>query len=311
MADDKLVVNEETNLPDVPDPTNLPDLPLANKIPEIFSRIKQVQTKPFKVIDNDKLEKISEMLEPVNEKIHFLANRDTQTTRKLMTLQMLQPAGSTYRVLRQVLAQIEDRQGAISENYGRMKQTYAEILKLQKQLENEDDPLERMLLEGMIEEKKAGLANSIAYLENAIKEVGYLLDAYEQIKESKNIPDEWDEEDVEREEIKAHIRSAFRNAVRDILVHGRIGMGTVEYMEQFGISPLEAFHHASKYIDECNHILASGSLPDYDHFMNFLDEMAETYKDSYKKACKRLGISELYTREFLYMAENKFSEKSP
>lgn len=297
---------------------DLKDLEKVKDIPTIFSREEIIKDNPFPVIDSQKLEKIAVELKEANRKIQFLSHQDTQTTRKLMTLQMLQTADSTYRVLRQILATVERRQQAIAEAYANLKVQYAKILKYKRQYEQTDDEIERLRLEGLIEKTKAGMSNSISYLENAIKEVGYLLDTYNDIKKNKNIPDDWDEYDVEMDEIKSHIRSAFRNAIRDHLVHGAIGMGTCEYFEQFGISPIEASFHVKEYLMRCNEKLQKAhgklpeqivnELPDYDDFHDFLNRMAEIYKDHYKKACKRLGINELYTLDFLLVAERNIAK---
>jgi len=126
----------------------------------------------------------------------------------------------------------------------------------------------------------------------------------------KNIPDDWDEVDFEEAEIEAHIRNAFRNGIRDFLVHGRLGMGTCEYLEQFGISPIEATFHIRNYIEECNKKLQEvaktgdySKLPDYDNFHDFLDKMAKLYKDAYKKACRRIGLDdEIISRDFILMS---------
>jgi len=277
----------------------LPDITMAKDIPKIFSREDFAKQNPFPVINNEKLRRISQELKAANAKIQFLSSGDTQTTRKLMTLQMLQTADSTYRVLRQILATIERRQQAIAEAYAKLKQQYGKILKLQIAIEETDDDSERLILEGRIEQQRAGLANTISYLENAIKEVGSLTDAYRQILKNKNISEDWDEQDLEQDEIKAHIRSAFRNAIRDFLVHNAIGMGTCEYLEQFGISPVEAIYHVKNYLAKCNQQMQQGELPDYDNFHDFLNEMAEQYKDAYKKAMRRLGLDELLTKDYL------------
>ena len=163
--------------------------------------------------------------------------------------------------------------------------------------------------------KFTSLSNSFVYLEGALKEIGFLQDCYEQIKKNKNIPDDWDEVDFEKAEIKAHIRNAFRNGVRDFLCHGRLGIGTCEYFEHFGISPIEATFHISRYIDDCNHSMSKfevhedySLLPDYNNFHDFLNRMVDLYKNAYKKACKRIGIDDdLISKDFILI--KKFSEK--
>lgn len=269
----------------------------------MFSRMSLMQDNAFQIIDAGKIHTIGSELKAVNEKARFLSSKDTQTTRKLMSLQMLQPADSTYRVLRQIMAQVERKQQAIAENYLKLKKEYLEIDLLKRKAEEEQDEVAKDIILVEIEQKRVGIANSISYLENAIKEVGSLLDTYKQILKNKNIPEDWSEADLEAEEARHHVRNAFRLAVRDFLVHGAIGMGTCEYFEQFGISPIEAIYHVKNFLAKQNEKLNQGILSDYDDFMNFLNTMADLYSESYKKACKRMGIDKLHSVEFLQGAD--------
>jgi len=41
------------------------------------------------------------------------------------------------------------------------------------------------------------------------KEIGMYQDAYDEIKESYNIPDDWDEEDFEKCEVEEHVKTSF------------------------------------------------------------------------------------------------------
>jgi len=296
--------------------TKIENMPLnqmnetLDNIPSIFSRVETVLGKPLKVIDEERLEKIKQRMQEINDKIYNFGRMDSQTTRKLMTLQMLFSADSTYRILAQILAQIEKTQMAISQNYIELKKGYVEVIDLQKKIEQTDDPTEKIKLELDLQEKIVSISNCFAYLEGAIKEVGFLQDAYEQIKRNKNIPDDWDEIDYEKAEIKAHIRNAFRLGIRDFLSNGRLNVATCEYFEQFGISPIEAIFHIQNYIEKCNQKLREASqinnynsLPDYDDFQDFLNTMAEIYKDSYKKACRRMGLDDdIISRDFILMS---------
>lgn len=282
-------------------------------IPKVFSRIEQVMEQPLKVIDDQKMNKIKTRIKELNEKVYNFGRQDSQTTRKLMTLQMMCTADSTYRILRQILAQIENRQTAIADNFAKLKENFAKMHELKQKIEQETDEVKKAKLIAKLQKQQSSFANSFAYLEGALKEVGLLQDAYEQIKKNKNIPDDWDEYDFESEEIKSHIRSAFRNGIRDFLCAGKLNMGTAEYFEQFGISPVEAVFHIRNYLELCELKMSKvrknkdyNELPDYNDFHDFLDDMAEFYKDAYKKACNRIGIDDVLSPEFILMsARNK------
>jgi len=256
---------------------------VINKTP-LLSRVQTVKEKPLKVIDDEKMNYITEKVGELNEKVYNFSKKDSQTTKKLMSLTMLFPADSTYRVLQQITAQIERKQQAITENTIKMKKTQAKISKLKKKLESAETEEDKAILQLDIQQKQIELANSMSYIEAAIKELGALIETYEQIKKNKNIPDDWDEYDFEREEIKTNIKNAFRNGLRDMIVHGRLGMGTCEYFEQFGISPLAAAREISAYIN---------SHPDgdtYKEMYGWLNRMANKYAEAYKDACENIGL---------------------
>lgn len=219
----------------------------------------------------------------IDRGVSAFSKSNTQTTAKLMTLTMLSP-GSPYHTLKQILAQIERKRQALSEAY--FKYQKDEIKLQEKQKEN--TPLAKI----EYAEIQAQRNNSVATVEATIKEIGMYQHVYDEVCKNHNIPDNWDESDVEKAEIKHHISSAFRNAIRDSLAHGRFGMGTLEYIEQFGISPQEA-------IEDINEYLSSGKK-DYDDMMVFLDTMAYKYSENYKKVMARIGIDTLIDNNWLY-----------
>jgi len=286
-------------------------LTFLDKVQTIFSRVETSLNRPFRVIDDNKLAQLETKLKELNEKMYILGRRDTNHTRKLMTLTMLNPADATYRVLAQILTQIEDRQKAIVHNYTKLKEAYVTVLELIEQLRQTTDKLTRAKLEAQIQSHVINISDTFVYLEAALKEVGLLEDAYEQIKRNKQIPDNWDEFDYEQAELEAHIKSAFRLGIRDFLQHGTLNVSTSEYFEQLGISPIEATYHISKYIQKCNEQIRQvdlnndpSLLPDYNDFYEFLDTMYQLYKDSYKKACNKLGLDEIISKDFILLLRN-------
>jgi phosphopantetheinyl transferase (holo-ACP synthase) len=271
----------------------------------VLSRLQTFLEKPLKVIDAEKMNYITEKTQEINEKIYNFSKQNTQISHKLISLTLLFPADSVYRQLQQIAAQIEKTQQALLENIGKLKENQIEleqlnikIKKIEKQLEEETDEHEKRILELEIDklcfqkqQKQVGIANSFSYVEGAIKSIGYLTEAYEEIKKNKNVPDDWDEYDVEKEEIKTNIKNAFRNLLRDFLSAGRINVATAEYLEQMGISPLEAIKDVTDYINEANIIMNNGGAPDFDNMYDWLNAMADKYGECYKKMCERIGLN--------------------
>jgi len=275
----------------------------------LLSRYEIVSKQPLKVINTEKMNYIVKEISEVNEKVYNFSRSTSQVSRKLQTLSMLFPADATYRVLHQILAQIERKQQAVTENTFKIKKDLLKIEKLKRKLKKAKDDLEKTEIKLEIQETQIRLSNTFSYLEAALKEIGFLLETYEEIKKNKNIPDNWDEYDFEKAEIEAHIKGAFRNAIRDYLVHGRIGMGTCEWLEQLGISPFEAIYEVSNFIAQANLKMNNKQPPDYDEFYEFLNKMAEKYKNCYKKACKNLGISDkLISERFTLILPKNFEK---
>ena len=125
-------------------------------------------------------------------------------------------------------------------------------------------------------------------------------DVYDEIKQAHNIPDDWDELNLEREEIENHIKMAVRNGLRDVLGKGTLGAGTLEYLEQFGIHPMTAHKMISDYVNECEVMMKDGKAPTVDSLYNFLDHCAEVFKDCHKAVMRRIGIDNLIKDEYLF-----------
>jgi len=242
------------------------------------------------VIDDKKLAKISDRMKEMDRANQSVCKKNTQATSQLMTLTMM--CDAPYRRLRQVLAQIEQKRNAIEDTAFKLRRQKIQV----KRLREKNDDLAQL----KADELEHGFFRSKSYLESALKELATYQDVYDEIKEAHNIPDNWDELDLEKEEIANHIRMAFRNGVRNVMVSGMMNMGTMEYFEQFGIHPVTAYQMIRDYIDQCEQLLKDGSAPTVDHLYKFLDDCAETFKDCHKAVMRRIGIADLIKDEYLF-----------
>ena len=251
--------------------------------------IEEINTE-LAVIDSKKLAKISQRMVEIDRANLTAGKSNTQTTSSLMTLTML--CDGPYRRLRQVLAQIEKTRNAIEENVFTMRKRKVELRRL-RESDDELDMIEADQLEH-------GMLRGKIYLEGALKELAMFQETYDEIKRTHNIPEDWDEVDMEKDEIANHIRMAFRNGIRNIMTGGSLGNGTLEYLEQFGIHPMTADKMIKGYIEKTNGLIEEGRAPTVDHLYEFLDYCAETFKDSHKAVMKRIGIEELIKSDYLY-----------
>ena len=242
-------------------------------------------------ITPEKMQKITERMVEIERANNSLGRRNTQTTNQLMTLTML--TDSPYRRLRQILAQIENKTTALRGQFFEHQKMKLDI----KEWEEEDTPLSRI----KVAEARAGMESGKKYIEGALKEIGIFQDAYEEIRKNNNIPEDWDEEDAENDEIKHHIRQAFRQSHRDMVLTGSITQGNAEYLEQYGIHLQTARRVIKIYIDDSEKLMdESNKMPTIDNFYEFLDKCVEMFGQEYIKVMNHIGIKELVRSEWLF-----------
>ena len=242
-------------------------------------------------ITNEKLAIISQKMVAIDRANNTAGRSNTQTTNQLMTLTML--TDSPYRRLRQCLSQIERKRGALDEHTLRMKKKQVQI----KQWYEKGDEMSVL----RAQEAEHGLMRSKNYIDGAFKEIATFQCAYDEIRESHNIPENWDERDAEEAEIDHHIKQAFRQAHREMVGAGCITSGNMEYLEQYGIHIQTATRLIADYIASEDEMIVKGQMPTVAHLYAFLDRMAETFHDAHKTVMQRIGIKELVKEEFLYL----------
>jgi|3_EtaG_2_1085321.scaffolds.fasta_scaffold14879_5 hypothetical protein len=245
-------------------------------------------------INTQKLATILSDMPMIDRAIQTTGRKNTQTTSQLMSLTMM--CDSPYRRLRQCLAQIDTKRNALNSAYFTHKKALVNIAKWK-------DKGDAMSLV-KIEEAESQLTASRNTIEGALKEIGMYQEAYKEIMETNNIPADWDEVDVEKEEIAHHIRMAFRNCHKDLIQNGCMNMGTMEYLEQYGIHPMTARAFVMKYVDDCDKLIQNSNgkqMPSVTSLYDFLDRMVDEFKDAHKEVMKRIGIKTLMKEEYLFM----------
>ena len=271
----------------------------ANKIVKLNSKTDEHKTYlalqesvgGLATITDEKLAIISQKMVAIDRANNTAGRSNTQTTNQLMTLTML--TDSPYRRLRQCLSQIERKRGALDEQYFRMKKKQVQI----KQWYEKGDEMSVL----KAQEAEHGLMRSKNYIDGAFKEIATFQCAYDEIRESHNIPENWDERDAEEAEIDHHIKQAFRQAHREMVGAGCITSGNMEYLEQYGIHIQTATRLIADYIASEDEMIVKGQMPTVAHLYAFLDRMAETFHDAHKAVMQRIGIKELIKEEFLYL----------
>lgn len=261
----------------------------------ILTRAGDINALTFKTIDDKALAEINDWMPVVNQKVLAFNKQNSQTTSSLMSLNMID--SGPYRVLRQILAQVEKKRSALKENLYELEKK--KIKYEQYQQAEFLEPLDDLEMKKMA----CDIIDAQGHIEASLKELGALKRRYEEICKNKNIPENWSENDFEDAEIEHHIKSIFRNAVRDRM-QGSHNMGTMEYMEQFGINPVTGYALVDQYLNGVRGVInREGVGPDIGSHYNFLDQMYNTFKDAYKKPMERLGLDSIVHADFL-MKEN-------
>ena len=238
-----------------------------------------------------KIEKISERMLEIDRAINTLGHRNTQTTTQMMTLTML--SDSPFRRLRQCIVEINKKRDAL-------RSTYYKLLKQQYRIKKWKEKGDEFSLI-KAEEAEAEMAASKIYIDGALKEIAVLQEAYLEIQKNHNIPDDWDEEAAELEEIQHHLRQAIRQSHRDMTLSGTISQGNAEYLEQYGVHLQVATKVIGDYINECNRMMKEDNqVPNINHYYEFLDNTTKLFSEEYKQVLKHIGLDNLVRQEFLY-----------
>ncbi|WP_035242140.1 hypothetical protein [Desulfobacter vibrioformis] len=229
--------------------------------------------------------KINAGMPEIHRATQNFGRQNSQTTGRLMSLTML-TAGSPYRMLRQCLAEIAKRRKALNEVYYDLKIDEIKATRLSKS----DDEIDII----MAEKLKMKIEESRTAIQGALKDIASFIDAYDQIRDANNIRKDWDEVDFEKAETEHHLRTIFQHGYRDVMMNGRLGAGTLEYAEQFGLHPQILLNEAGQYVASVAHI-DSNTRIDSSHFHDWMSVMAEKYKHLPDNAAKQLGLQSIIT----------------
>ena len=119
------------------------------------------------------------------------------------------------------LAEIEKTKSALREAYFKMKKEEVKLKKLERKLLEEDDHLEREMLEIKINEKQANAENSRGYVEAAVRKLNFFTNQYDNLMK-KIGKEELTEADYELEEVKYHIMTCMKQALNSARPRGGV-----------------------------------------------------------------------------------------
>ena len=247
-------------------------------------------------INKHAVEKVNRYLPELEEKTRAFDRNNSQSTLAFMTLTMLN-GQSPYRMMRQIMAEVEKRKGALVE----AQVKHARVLKEIEKLQDSEDTV----LQAKYRQKCVNIVTMESKINGSFKDIATLIDAYNNIKEKNGI-EEWDEVAFEKEEKKHHVRRGFELMYRNLLDGGRASTSTIEYCQQYGVHPQVCLTEVSGYLQFTTERIANDDLPHANDLEDFLDEMADKYHLNADETAERLfGKADFANNDYMYKTVKK------
>ena len=247
-------------------------------------------------INTHAVEKVNRFLPELDEKTRAFDRNNSQTTLTMMTLTMM-TGQSPYRMMRQIMAEVEKRKGALVE----AQVKHARVLKEIEKLQDSEDTV----LQAKYRQKCVNIVTMESKINGSFKDIATLIDAYNNIKEKNGI-EEWDEVAFEKEEKKHHVRRGFELMYRNLLESGRASTSTIEYCQQYGVHPQVCLTEVSGYLQFTTERIANDDLPHANDLEDFLDEMADKYHLNADETAERLfGKADFANNDYMYKTVKK------
>ena len=202
-------------------------------------------------INTHAVEKVNRFLPELDEKTRAFDRKNSQTTLVLMSLTMLN-GHSPYRMMRQIMAEVEKRKGALAE----AQVNHAKHIKEIERLEKSDDPV----LQAKYRQRCVALSTMEQKINGSFKDIATLIDAYNNIKETNAI-EEWDEVAFEKEEKRHHVRRCFELMYRNLFTSGTPSEAAIEYCQQYGVHPQVCMNEVSAYLKYTSERIANQDSP--------------------------------------------------
>ena len=257
---------------------------------EVFKQVTDIAT-----LDKEQIAKITSRLPEYKRGSSIIGHSTSQSSYSLQTMNMI--SDSPLARMKQCLAQIDKKYKAIQESYYKIEKKKLTVEKLRNQT-SEHSRL-------TVQEYQSQIESITMLMNTALRQIGMFQDMYDGIKKNNNIPDNWTEKDYEKQEISHMVKSSFRIAIQDLSATGRVSKAVVEYWEQLGIHPQMGEKRTRDYLLNTQEILVKIGTITIQLMYDFLDEMEQEFKDSYKLALKRTGLDEIGSEEFMAKGHTK------
>ena len=204
------------------------------------------------------------------------------------------------RSVKHTLAEIDKTRMALEEAHLKMMKKDIELRQKEKQLkngENQDD-LDKELLETEILEVKVNMNNIQNSITGAIRKMNFFTNQYKSILKKLGKED-ITEEEYEKEESRYHVMTCLKQALNAARARGGvIDEGNLIYLFDMGINSAQAQAEIYSYLKMENDMMDKGQAPTHEMTMQWLEACADKFQNDAVKFAERRGFT-LYDEESL------------
>lgn len=251
----------------------------------------------FNTFTPEKINSIVAELPEIYRANRAFGRQKTQTSGALLTLSM--GGYGPYRILRQISAQIDSRVKTLQSTKFKLTGYQIKLRSKKKDLIFDVSLEKRELIELGIERLEYQISSIVPYIEGAVKDIAMFQNWYKQVCHTHEIPDNWDEQDAESGELAHYIALAFNQGINE---WGQLSVGTCNLLNQLGIDQVVA---RSKIMGFLKQQVDNPSTDGILIQQRFLKDMIEEFKHCHIQVLAEMGISQMVSKDCLYLDENR------
>ena len=232
---------------------------------------------------DDNLQKAELALQDTKHLQEIWNHSHSQWSWRHLNLHYLHP----FKNLRQIAAELSRKSDALNEARWKYAEQNVKIAKLEEDLSGDLEKWTRLKKEIKLGKSKSGLARMLTAVDGCLKDILSLQDLYLQIKAQVG---EFDENDVEEAESKAHLQRSLVQSIRDVRQSGSITKGEQEYLEQIGVNPGKVQALIRNYVADEEKDEAPWGV---EELMLFVRRLSDELIDNYQVDHKRMKLQGL------------------
>jgi len=214
------------------------------------------------------------------------------------------------RSIKHTLAEINKTKLALVENHLKLQENNILIKKREKLLEDTNlDLLQREHIELKIFKLKVNNANTLDFIQGAIRKLSFFTTQYKSLLKVLNKKD-ITEQEYEEEEVKYHIMTCMKQALNSARSrNGLIDEGNLIYLFDMGINSAVAQKEIFSYLERENEMMKNNENPTHEMTMQWLENCAELFKKDSVKFADRRGFQLLDKKSLSTLNEDLEKEE--